>query len=147
MMALVDTLPYYKPNDPGRAEMIAILNRTAAAVAKVQNPHTGLWYEVLDKPDAKGNYLESSAACMFTYAFAKGVRLGYLPPNYASNAARGYRGILQYFVQNNANGSLTISDTVSGTALGGDAHNDGSYYYYISVPRISNDPRGVGAFL
>ena len=58
---------------------------------------------------------------MFTYAFAKGVRLGYLPPGYAANAARGYRGILQYFVQNNANGSLTISDTVSGTALGGNA--------------------------
>ncbi len=83
LMALVDTLPYYKPNDPGRAQLIAILNRTAAAVAKVQDPRTGLWYEVLDKPQAKENYFESSAACMFTYAFAKGVRLGYLPPGYA----------------------------------------------------------------
>ena len=46
MMALVDTLPYYKPDDPGRAELIAILNRTAAAVAKAQDPRTGLWYEV-----------------------------------------------------------------------------------------------------
>ena len=147
MMALVDTLPYYKPNDPGRAQLIAILNLTAAAVARVQDARTGLWYDVLDKPNAKGNYFESSAACMFTYAFAKGVRLGYLPPSYASNAARGYRGILQYFVQNNANGSLTISDTVSGTSLGGKANNDGSYSYYISVPRISNDPRGVGTFL
>jgi unsaturated rhamnogalacturonyl hydrolase len=147
MMALVDTLPYYKPNDPGRAQLIAILNRTAAAVARVQDPRTGLWYDVLDKPEAKGNYLESSASCMFTYAFAKGVRLGYLPPGYARNAARGYRGILQHFVQNNANGSLTISDTVSGTVLGGNVHSDGSYSYYISVPKISNDPRGVGAFL
>lgn len=147
MMALVDTLPYYKRNDPGRATLIAILNRTAAAVAKYQHPSTGLWYQVLDKPDAKGNYLESSAACMFAYAFAKGVRLGYLPPAYARNAARGYRGILQYFVQNNKDGSLTISDTVVGIGLGGNPYSDGSYSYYVKTPTVSNDPRGVGAFL
>lgn len=147
MMALVDTLPYYKRNDPGRATLIAILNRTAAAVAKYQDPSTGLWYQVLDKPDAKGNYLESSSACMFAYAFAKGVRLGYLPPAYARNAARGYRGILQYFVQNNKDGSLTISDTVVGIGLGGNPYSDGSYSYYVKTPTVSNDPRGVGAFL
>lgn len=141
MMALVETLPYYKRDDPGRATLIAILNRTAEAVAKIQDPKTGLWYEVLDKPTEKGNYLESSASCMFTYAFAKGVRLGYLPPKYAGNAARGYRGILQHFVQNNPDGSLAISDTAVGTLVGTDDS------YYIARPRRSNEPHGVGAFL
>ena len=145
MMALVDTLPYYKRDDPGRATLIAILNRTAEAVTKVQDPETGVWYEVLDKPAAQGNYLESSASCMFTYAFAKGVRLGYLPPMYARNAARAYRGILQHFVQNNPDGSLTLSDTVVGTGLGG--KDDGSYSYYVTRPKVSNEPHGVGAFL
>ena len=42
---------------------------------------TGLWYQVLDKAGAKGNYLESSASCMFVYALAEGVRQGYLPPS------------------------------------------------------------------
>ena len=72
LMALVDTLPYYDLKDPGRATLIAILNRTAEAVARYQDPSTGLWYQVLDKSGEKGNYFESSAACMFTYAFAKG---------------------------------------------------------------------------
>lgn len=147
MMALVDTLPYYKRTDPGRATLIAILNRTAQAVAKVQDPKTGLWYEVLDKPEAKGNYPESSAACMFTYALAKGVRLGYLPPTFARYAARGYRGILQNFVQNNENGSLTIGDTVLGIGLGEAPGQDGSYAYYLKRATASGDPRGVGAFL
>lgn len=141
MMALVETLPYYKRDDPGRATLIAILRRTAEAVAKVQDPKTGLWYEVLDKPTEKGNYLESSASCMFAYAFAKGVRLGYLPPKYARNAARGYRGILQRFVQNNPNGSLTLTDTVAGSVVGADDA------YYIARPRGSNQSHGVGAFL
>ncbi|MGO8718692.1 MAG: glycoside hydrolase family 88 protein [Acidobacteriaceae bacterium] len=141
MMALVETLPYYKRDDPGRATLLAILNRTAEAVAKVQDPKTGLWYQVLDKPEAKGNYLESSASCMFTYAFAKGVRLGYLPAKYESNAFRGYRGILHRFVQNNPDGSLAISDTSVGTLVGT------GYSYYIARPKSSNEPHGVGAFL
>lgn len=147
MMALVDTLPYYKAGDPGRETLLAILSRTAAAVAKVQDPQTGLWYQVLDKPGAKGNYLESSAAEMFVYAFAKGVRLGYLPPSYALNASRGYRGILQHFVQNDQEGTLTICCTVHGTGLGGHPYSYGTYAYYVSVPVFSGDPRGVGAFL
>ena len=98
IMALVDTLDYYPAGDPGRAQLLAILQRTAAAVARFQDPKTGLWFDVLNKPSQKGNYLESSAACIFVYALAKGVRMGYLPPTYSSNAERGYKGILAHFV-------------------------------------------------
>ena len=66
----------------------------AAALVRVQDAQSGLWYEVLDKGGAKGNYLESSASCMFVYALAKGVRRGYLPEHYLANAERGYNGIL-----------------------------------------------------
>ena len=79
MMALVDTLPYYPADDPGRKELITQLERDAAAVARYQDRASGLWYQVLDKGVEKGNYPESSASCMFVYAFAKGVRRGYLP--------------------------------------------------------------------
>lgn len=147
MMALVDTLPYYPQGDPGRATLLAILNRTAAAVAKVQDPATGLWYQVLDQPGRKGNYLESSAAGMFTYTFAKAVRLGYLPASYATNAARGYQGILQHFVQIEKDGLPTIGKTVYGIGLGGDPYSDGSFDYYVGTRTLSSDPRGIGAFL
>jgi unsaturated rhamnogalacturonyl hydrolase len=147
MMALVDTLPYYPQDDPGRATLLAILSRTAAAVVRYQDPKTGLWYQVLDKPGEKGNYFESSAACMFTYALAKGVRLGYLPQNYSANADRAWQGILSHFVQADADGSVTITGTVQGVGLGGDPYRDGTYAYYVNSPVASNDPKGVGAFL
>jgi unsaturated rhamnogalacturonyl hydrolase len=147
MMALVDALPYYPENDPGRARLLAILDRTAATVTRYQDGRTGLWYQVLDKPGEKGNYFESSAACMFTYALARGVRLGYLPPQYAVNARRAWQGIQQHFLQSGPDGALTLTGTVQGIGLGGLQHHDGSYAYYVSSPVVSNDPKGIGAFL
>ena len=147
MMALVDTLPYYPQNDPGRAKLIAILNRTAEAIARVQDKRTGLWYQVLDKPGEDGNYFESSAACMFVYALQKGVRLGYLPELYATDAQRGWQGILDNFLQTGANGSITLTSTVKAIGLGGTPYRDGSYNYYVHAPVGSNDRKGVGAFL
>ena len=81
-MALVDTLDHFPQKHPQRPLLIGILNRLARSVAKYQDQRSGLWYQVLDKAGAKGNYLESSAACMFVYALAKGVRGGYLHTGY-----------------------------------------------------------------
>ena len=147
MMALVDTLGFYPQNDPGRAQLLAILEREAAAVARYQDPATGLWYQVVNKPTAKGNYLESSAACMFVYALAKGVRRGYLPEKYLANAERGYRGILTHFVKTGPDGDVSLTDTVKSAGLGGNPYRDGSYAYYVGEKRVTNDPKGVGAFL
>ncbi len=147
MMALVDTLPYYSHDDPGRAKLLGILNQVATSVARYQDKQTGLWYQVLDRPGAKGNYFESSAACMFTYALAKGVRLGYLPARYSRNATQAWQGIQKRFVRVGTGGQVTITGTVKGIGLGGVPYRDGSYSYYVSAPVVDNDPKGVGAFL
>ncbi|HEV2837290.1 MAG TPA: glycoside hydrolase family 88 protein [Pyrinomonadaceae bacterium] len=146
-MALVDTLDYFPRNHPQRSELIAILNRLARAIAKYQELQSGLWYQVVDKGDEKGNYLEASAACMFVYALAKGVRKGYLPANYMQVAERGYRGILREFVKTDANGQTNLEGTVSVGGLGGNPYRDGSYEYYLSEKVITNDPKGIGALL
>ncbi|MEI9968396.1 MAG: glycoside hydrolase family 88 protein [Terracidiphilus sp.] len=147
MMALVDTLDYYPANDPGRAQLLAILRRTAAAVSRYQDPGTGLWFDVLNKPGEKGNYLESSAACMFVYALAKGVRMGYLPQAYSANAERGYKGILSHFTSIAPESEFSLTGTVKASGLGGDPYRDGTYAYYIGEKVATNDAKGVGAFL
>jgi unsaturated rhamnogalacturonyl hydrolase len=146
MMALVDTLPYYAPADDNRARMIAILQREAAAVAHYQDPKTGLWYTMMNRAGEKGNYFESSSACMFVYALAKGVRRGYLPASYLANAKRGYEGILTHFVQAQGD-DVSLTDTVKASGLGGEPYRDGTYAYYIGEKVVTNDPKGVGAFL
>jgi rhamnogalacturonyl hydrolase YesR len=146
-MALVDALEYYPAGDPGKDSLIAILNRTAAAVKKYQDAKTGCWYQVLDKGDSTGNYVEASASCMFVYALAKGMRLGYLPAGYRAVAQKGYNGILKQFIRKNPEGDITLSGTVSVAGLGGDPYRDGSYAYYLSEKVIDNDPKGIGAYI
>jgi len=146
-MALVDTLDYFPQDHPKRASIIAILNRLAAAIEKYQDRQTGLWYQVLDKAGAEGNYLEASAACMFVYALAKGVREGYLPDSYGLVARKGYQGIAKRFIEKEANGQAHLNGTVSVAGLGGNPYRDGSYQYYLSEKVVTNDPKGVGAFL
>src|SRR6185437_7051999 len=111
-MALVDTLDSFPRTHPQRAELIAILNRLAKAVANYQDPKTGLWYEVVDKRSGKGNYLETSGSSMFVYALARGVRNGYLPASYLAVAKRGYKGLTSEFIKTDADGQANLDGTV-----------------------------------
>ncbi len=146
-MALVDVLDYLPENHPKRPEIIAILNRLATAIQKYQDPKSGVWYDILDKAGEKGNYLESSASSMFVYALAKGVRHGYLPESFLAVADKGYKGIQKEFIETDASGQTNLKGTVSVSGLGGNPYRDGSYQYYLSEKVVTNDPKGVGAFL
>jgi unsaturated rhamnogalacturonyl hydrolase len=146
-MALVDVLDYFPKDHPQRNSLIAILNRSAAAIEKYQDRKSGLWYEVLDKGGTPGNYVEASASCMFVYALAKGVRLGYLPSSYSKVAQQGYQGIAEQFIETEANGQVNLRGTVSVAGLGGKPYRDGSYEYYLSEKVVTNDLKGIGAFL
>jgi unsaturated rhamnogalacturonyl hydrolase len=127
--------------------LLAILRRETAAVTHFQDQKSGLWYNLVNRPAEKGNYFESSAACMFVYALAKGVRRGYLPASYLGNAQRGYQGILSHFIQTGPDDDVSLAGTVKASGLGGNPYRDGSYAYYIGEKVVTNDPKGVGAFL
>src|SRR5215831_15840404 len=146
-MALVDTLDYFPANHPQRSALLAILKRTAEAIAKYQDENSGLWYQVLDRAGAKGNYFESSAAAMFVYALAKGAHENYLPASYARVAEKGYRGMLNQFIETRPEGTVDFKGTVSVAGLGGNPYRDGSYEYYLSEKVVTNAPKGVGALL
>lgn len=147
-MALVDVLDYFPAAHPKRKALQDILSRFCIAVTKYQDPESGLWYDILDQQKRKGNYKEASASSMFVYTIAKGLRQGNLPQKYALVAARGYAGIEKEFIEAGAKtGQVNLKGTVSVSGLGGKPYRDGSYDYYISEKVITNDPKGVGAFL
>ena len=97
-MAFVDALDFIPKHEAGRDSMLVILNNIAAQVKRIQDPKTGLWYQVLDKSGEKGNYLESSCSTMFVYALFKAVRKGYIDKSYLKVALKGYQGILDNFI-------------------------------------------------
>ena len=85
-------------------------------------------------------------ACLST-RWAKGVRQGYLPASYLAVARKGYQGITTRFIETAAGGGVNLKGTVSVAGLGGNPYRDGSYEYYLSEKVVTNDPKGVGAFL
>lgn len=146
-MALVDVLDSFPENHPRRAELIAILNREMTALEKVQDKKSGVWWLILDKPNEKGNYTEASASAMFAYAMAKGVRKCYLPASFMKSASKAWAGIQKEFLTDSVGGKLTLEKTIGGAGLGGNPYRAGDYSYYISEKVVTNDPKGVGAFL
>ncbi|MFT3895397.1 MAG: glycoside hydrolase family 88 protein [Anaerolineales bacterium] len=146
-MALVDVLDYLPRDHAGRSALIAALDRAASAIVKVQDEATGLWYQVLDLPKRKGNYLEASASSMFVYTFAKAVNKGYISQEYLLSARRGYHGLLQNLIKIDSQGLLTLEKVCSVAGLGGEPYRDGSFDYYVSEKTVSNDPKGVGPFI
>jgi unsaturated rhamnogalacturonyl hydrolase len=146
-MALVDVLDWFPENHPQRKALVDALNRTMAAVAKQQDAKTGLWWQVMSHPGEKGNYFETSASCMFTYALAKGARMGLLPQIDGASAKRAWDGIQKQFVTVGEDGNLTLHGTVKVGGLGGTPYRSGTFEYYIHEPVVDQDAKGVGAFL
>ncbi|MGK9476076.1 glycoside hydrolase family 88 protein [Melioribacter sp. OK-6-Me] len=147
MMALVDVLDFLPVNHPDRQSIIDILNHETDALLKVRDDSTYVWYQVLDMPGRKGNYLEASASCMFVYAIAKGVNNGYLPEKYLKDAQESFDGILKQFVKLDDDDYYNLYGTCRGAGLGGNPYRDGSYEYYISEPTRTNDFKGYGPLI
>jgi unsaturated rhamnogalacturonyl hydrolase len=147
MMALPDILDFFPVDHPQRDTIIQTFRQTAQAAISVQDETSGVWYQIHDQPTRPGNYLEASASCMFVYAIAKGVRLGYLDPSHLDPARCGYSGILDQFIEVDELTRVNLHSICSVGGLGGSPYRDGSYEYYISEPVVSNDYKGFGPFI
>jgi unsaturated rhamnogalacturonyl hydrolase len=147
MMGLVDVLDFLPETHRGWKSLQDILNRTAETILIFQDQETGLWYQIIDQKEREGNYRESSASAMFIYALAKGIRKGYLPMQILPTLERAYNGFVQEKITIDGEGKVHIHDICKVAGLGGHPYRDGSYEYYIGEPRVTDDPKGVGAFL
>ena len=150
-MALVDVLDYFPTNHPARPQIIATLQKLSVGVLKYQDAKTGLWWQVMDQGDRKGNYLEATASAMFVYALAKGVNHGYLTHECVPAIENGYAGIINNLIQSDGEKSWSLTQCCSVAGLGGSPSNgkmrDGSFDYYIGEPVVKNDLKGVGPFI
>ncbi len=147
VMAICDVLDYLPQDHAGRARLIAILNRVCNALLPYQDPATGMWYQVPDLPEAEGNYTESTCSAMFCYALAKGARMGYLPAEYRTIAARAFDGLWKNAVVANEDGTLSLTRCCAVAGLGGTPYRSGTYDYYIHEKIRDNDPKGIGPLI
>lgn len=147
LMGLVDVLDEIPKNHAGRKTLIGIYQRTILSILQYQDAKTGVWWQITDKANQPGNYLESSASAMFVYSIAKGIRLNYLPTSYIGALQRGMEGLVQHFIQVDSLGAVHYNQAVSGAGLGGNPYRDGSYTYYINEPKRNDDLKAIGPFI
>ncbi|MFL0374594.1 glycoside hydrolase family 88 protein [Paenibacillus amylolyticus] len=147
VMALVDVLELLPNHHPDYRKLVDIFTDTMAALRTYQDTTSGVWHQVVNEGDRKGNYLEASASSMIVYALAKGIRLGWLPREWEPVLNHAYAGLISEFVMETNQGWVNLYKNCQVAGLGGDTRRDGSYAYYISEPIKTNDQKGLGAFL
>ena len=146
--SLVDVLDYLPKETKGREKVLAIVRNLAATLIRYQDTASGVWYQVTDQGNRKGNYLESSASSMFVYFLSKSINKGYIAKSYVAPTTKAFNGLIKTFIKNEADGTITITNCCSVAGLGGDkVYRDGSFEYYIGEPVIENDPKSVGPFI
>ncbi len=126
--------------------LIGLLEKLADALLPFQD-ESGMFYQVPDKKDAEGNYLETSGTALIAYAILKAVRLGFIAPRYADMAVKAFDGICDKYLSKNEDGTLKLGGICLVAGLGGKQHRDGSLAYYFSEPVVENEAKGVAPFL
>jgi unsaturated rhamnogalacturonyl hydrolase len=146
-MALVDILDLFPPKHPQRRELIRILSDMMQAVANYQDEASGVWYQIPNKGDQPGNYLEASGSTMLTYALVKGLNKGYLPVSLKPVLNKAYKGLISTFITVDDKGLPHIHHSCSGAGLGGIPYRPGTYTYYVNEPQRSDDLKTIGPLI
>lgn len=147
VMALTDTLEqmdeqiYYEYR-----QLSAMLKDLVDALLPYQDAG-GMFYQIVDRADAPGNYLETSGSALLACGILKAVRLHLLPERYRAFGEHAFYGTAEKYLKTDLNGRLTLGGICLVAGLGGEQHRDGSLGYYLSEPVVENEAKGVAPLL
>ena len=137
---IADVFDYLPRDHPDRAALLSALRSLCAGLKQVQDPQTGMWCQVVDKPREAGNWNETSGTGMFTYLIRKSIDKGYIGrEEYMPVVRQAYAGIVNKAVRA-ADGRLDIVDCSSIGIMD-------NYQAYIHCPKEVNTFAGVASFI
>jgi len=149
LMALIDAV---EACDPAIYEVYRALcdqfREAVRGILPYQDAATGMIYQVIDRPDVPGNYLEVSGSAMLACAILKGVRLKVLlADKYLPHGLLPYETLTRDYLRTDAAGQCHLEGICSVAGLGPGNKRDGSVAYYLSEKVVADDPKGVGAYM
>ena len=140
-LVVVEALAALPKEHAGRAAVEDIYRRLAAGLKRHQDPQSGGWFMVVDKPAEPGNWIDPSGTGMFVYALQRGIDLGLLDAKeFAPVVDRGYRKLLE-FASVNERGLVDIAGGGDGIGI------KNNYQGYILHRRQVNAKETIGGFL
>ena len=137
--AVAEMIEYLPADHPKRDRIIEIEQSLLNALIKYQDD-TGRWYQIIDKGDYEGNWLENSASCFIVYALAKAVNTGIAGEEYARAAIRGYVGVID-IISYGESEEMLLNDICMGSSVSSDIS------VYFNMMRETNNLHGSGAFV
>ena len=133
-------------------DQTGLLEETLSDLARDLLPfadaETGMYYQVVDRADLEGNYLETSGSSMAAYAMLKGARLGILPPETGEQGRKTFEGIVRTNLSF-SDGQLNLNNIclVAGLGPENNRRRDGTPAYYLSEPVVRNEAKGIAPLL
>lgn len=146
LMALVDCIPLVQQTDGVLCEELKHMLRQAVEDLLPYRNETGLFYHVVDQPEAAENYTETSGNAMIAYTLMQGAALEVLTAEQAQIGLQMLHTLCENKLLQTDSG-FALGDICSSAGLGGATNRDGSCGYYCGEPRVQNDPKGVGALM
>ena len=141
-LIMVETLEIFPKNHPLRAELEQICRDLMNDLKKVQDPKTGLWFQVVDKGDRADNWNDTSGSAMFLYAIKKACELGIInTKQFKKVVENAYKGIRTKAVINSKDGLIDIVNACDGVCV------QTSYDVYINYPQKVNAKEAVAGVL
>lgn len=143
-MALIDTIAVMPDNMTKEKENLGKIYKELIDSMLHFQDESGMWYQVVDKGDREGNYLETSGSAIFAYSIMKSVRMGILEDKYFEYGLKAFNGICdKYLTEKDGQLQLDGICLVAGLGPYNKPRRNGTYEYYMSEPIVSNDAKGV----
>lgn len=131
------------PEDlPERKIPEGYLKELAAGLKKYQDSKSGLWFQVVDKPEDERNWCDTSGSGMFLYAIIQSVKLGLVErEDYEQVIFHAYEGLKTRMQRNPKNGHIDIVECCNGLCV---QLKEEDYYFY---PKTVNAQEAVCSVL
>jgi unsaturated rhamnogalacturonyl hydrolase len=150
LMAMIDVIEVMDKTEVKYLALLKELFQEAIeGLLAYQDSESRLFYQVIDHPEVKENYLETSGSAMVGYALLKGCVLGVLSKEDYQKTGLDIVDALTERMVIEKEGHLLLSGNCAVAGLGpqGDTRRDGSIVYYLSEPVTFDDRKGVGAYM
>lgn len=118
-------------------------------ILQYQDEDSKLFYQIVDRGDIAGNYLETSGSAMIAYAILKGCNMGVLLKEKYAVIGEGILSSLleKKLVEKDGAFHLTGICQMAGLGPENKPFRDGSIEYYLSEKVVDDDPKGVGPLM
>ncbi len=130
LWAVTEILTYLPEDHPKRNQVLDHYKKHISALISHQDPKSGFWHNVLDKPDS---FEETSGTAIFVMCIARGINNGWIKRDkYKSNVMKGWHAL---------ESNIEKDGTLHGTCVGTNMSENIKDYY--TRPVADDDTHGI----